>query len=432
MYNRLVKFAPFGLATALTLAFSFNGSTLQQASAPAVNAVEVLVNDQPISTYDIQQRLQLAVALVGGVKTREEFDKFREQVTESLIDERLQLLTALEFEFEVQAELLEDFFARRAQSMNQTPEGLEQALREIGSSKKSMVEQMRAEFAWSQIVEGRFGSSVVVSDEEVEAVIARIHANKGKLELRLAEIILRVTNPTQEAQVKATADRIVSQVRSGANFAQLAQQLSQSPSAAVNGDIGWVTEVDLDESIKDSLIAASVGDIIEPIRTAGGYRILAISDRRRILSVDPLDEQISLRQFYLTPETIAADLPIKAVYEQQMKAMEGQVIQCEEIDGIAQKMGLESTTTLGTLRLRDLIEDLRNLVSPQTIGQISPIIKSEDGWRVLIICNRAMPQVAEPQFDQIMGNIEQQRLAMISRRYLRDVRREAIIEHRAQ
>ena len=58
------------------------------------------------------------------------------------------------------------------------------------------------------------------------------------------------------------------------------------------------------------------------------------------------------------------------------------------------------------------------------------LLKVKDGWRVLIVCARQEPQIQEPDFDQISQQIEQQRLAMMGRRYLRDLRRDAIVDYR--
>ena len=52
-----------------------------------LNSVEVLVNDIPISTHDINQRLRLVIAISGGVNSEEEFSRVREQVIQAMIDE---------------------------------------------------------------------------------------------------------------------------------------------------------------------------------------------------------------------------------------------------------------------------------------------------------------------------------------------------------
>ncbi|WP_262691734.1 peptidylprolyl isomerase [Kordiimonas aestuarii] len=395
----------------------------------AINSIEVLVNDEPISSFDINQRLRLVIAVAGGVESEQEFLKVREQVIRSMVDERLQLQEAKTVDLTIPDSDLEQFFARRAQGLNQTPEQLEAALRGIGSSKQTMVNQMEAEIAWSQLVQGRLGSFVSVSDEEVEAYIKRIYDNRGKFEYRLAEIVLIVDSPEQEASVRANAEELVERIKQGASFPDLAQQLSASSTAAVGGDLGWITAEDMDPTYADAIKALAVGDVSAPIRTPGGYVILAQRDRRRILTADPLDTQLTLRQVHLTAEQMQ-DADAVAKFRATVGNLHNQETSCGEVAQYAEDAGAEGRTEIGNLRLRDLQPEIRNVVQDAKVGKASDVMTMDDGMRVLFVCSRTEPTVQEPNFDAIYDQMEQQRLSMMGRRYLRDLRRDAIVDYR--
>ncbi|TNE61996.1 MAG: peptidylprolyl isomerase [Alphaproteobacteria bacterium] len=395
----------------------------------SINSIEVLVNDEPISSFDINQRLRLVIAVAGGVSSEQEFLKVREQVIRSMVDERLQLQEAKDVELVIPKEQLEDFFARRAQGLGQQPEQLEKALRQIGSSKKTMLDQMEAELAWSQLVQGRLGSFVSVSDEEVEAFIQRIYDNRGKFEYRLAEIVLLVDSPEQEASVKANAEELASRIRGGASFPDIAQQLSASSTAAVGGDLGWLTGDDVSGAYEQAVKNVKVGEVSDPIRTPGGYVIVAVRDRRRVLTADPLDTQFSLRQLQLTPEK-SADADAVAKFEAIASKLHDENTSCSDIAGLAEQAGADGRQEVGVLRLRDLQGEVRAAIEPLQTGGATPIMHMEDGLRVLVVCGREEPEVQEPNFDAIYDQLEQQRLSMMARRYLRDIRRDAIVDYR--
>lgn len=395
----------------------------------SINSIEVLVNDEPISSFDINQRLRLVIAVAGGVQSEQEFLKVREQVIQSMVDERLQLQEAATVELVISQGQLDDFFTRRAQSVGQAPDQFEQALLGIGSSKATMQKQMEAELAWSQLVQGRLGSFVSVSDEEVEAYIQRIYDNRGKFEYRLAEIVLLVNSPEQEASVKATADELTSRIRSGAAFPEIAQQLSASSSAAVGGDIGWIVADDLEGPFEEAVNSVEVGEVGDPIRTPGGYVILAVRDRRRILTADPLDTQVSLRQLLLSTEK-TSDASLAEKFTQVTENLYQKETSCAEVQQLADESGADGRVEIGVLRLRDLQGDMRLAVQDIEEGAATPLFKMEDGWRVLFVCGRQAPEVQEPDFDQVYNQLEQQRLSMMARRYLRDLRRDAIIDYR--
>lgn len=396
----------------------------------AVNSIEVLVNDEPISSFDIDQRLRLVIALAGGVSTQEEFLEVREQVLRTMIDERLQLQEAATVDLEIPEAQLDSFFARRAEGIGQTADQFEAALKSIGSSKGSMQKQMEAEIAWSQLVEGRLGSFVTVSDEEVEARIQKIHDNRGKFEYRLGEIVFDVNSAEQEASIKANAQQIVERIRAGAKFPEIAKQLSSSPSAAVGGDLGWTTVDGMNDDYGAIVENLEVGTISEPVRTAGGFAILVLSDRRRVLVADPLDTELDVRQIHLTTEK-TNDPSIASQFENTVKDLHTQTTDCSTINAIATASGADGRIDLGgAVRIRELSTEIRTKLQPLEAGGSTDIMKMEDGWRVLVVCDRKEAEVQEPDFDQIMNQIEQQRLSMMGRRYLRDLRRDAIIDYR--
>lgn len=421
----------------MSVSLAFGVSVVAASALPAtvqaqqaINSIEVLVNDQPLSTFDINQRLRLVIAVSGGVKSEEEFLKVREQVINSMVDELLELQEAKTVDLVVPQAQLEDFFGRRAQGLGQTPEQLEQALAGIGSSKQSMQKQMEAEIAWSQLVEGRLGSFVSVSDEEVEARIQKIFDNRGKFEYRLAEIVMEVNSPEQAPSVKANADQLVEGLRSGSSFPEIAQQLSASPTAAVGGDLGWLTEEDFDTEFASFATSSSVGDISDPIRTPGGYVVLTLRDRRRILVADPLDTQVALQQLFLTKEAVGDDIQKMSHFKEAVKNLDKSVLKCGELEKVAEAVGADGPIDIGAFRLRDLHPAIRDTVAEMEENDISEALEMADGWHAILVCARQEAQIQEPDFDLIYNQIEQQRLAMMGRRYLRDLRRDAIVDYR--
>ncbi len=399
------------------------------AAQNSINSIEVLVNDEPVSTFDIDQRLRLVIAISGGVNSEVEFLKVREQVVQSIIDERLQLQEAQEVDLVISPELLDDFFNRRAQGLGQTGDQLGNALLQIGSSKETMKKQIEAESAWGQLVQGRLGQFVSVSDEEVDAFIKRLYDNKGKFEYRLGEIVLLVASPEQEASVKANADALVERLQSGSSFPEIAQQLSASSSAAVGGDLGWLSESDINNDQLTLIQNSPVGEILDPIRTPGGYTIFALRDRRRILTADPLDIQYSLRQIHLSSDLVANEDKAKT-FEDYVSNISEADSTCGQVAKHALESGADGEQELGIMRIRDMSVPLRRDIENLRTGERTQLLKMADGWRALFVCDRKEPEIQEPNFDAIYAQLEQKRMSMMARRYLRDIRRDAIIDYR--
>jgi peptidyl-prolyl cis-trans isomerase SurA len=428
--NLIKLLYPTSKALVAVLALLLMGTPITVSNAQQVlQRIEAMVNDDIISGYDLSQRMGLVLAATGGVQDQNELDRMQEQVLRSLVDEHLQLQEAKEFELEIEDSEIEGAFERIAQNFQQTPEEFEVFLVQSGSSKASLFAQLRAEFAWQELVNGRLGSQVVISEEDVEAQLQRIQDNVGKYEYRVAEIYLILDNPTHSALVLQTANRIKSQLDQGAQFFSLARQFSESASAARGGDMGWVSEGQMAPEIETVVSTMEVGELSPPIRAAGGYYIITLVDRRRILGIDPMDTILDIYQFRhaFTNETTQQDAEAWLVHsEQALAGMNG----CDQVDNIAAALGEVTHGSSGQLPLRQLNAQLRQVLSPLEIGQPSEPIITEEGIIVFLVCGRTQPEVHMPTFDEIMGQLEQQRLAMMSRRYLRDLRRDAIVDYR--
>ena len=425
--DRLVSSLAFKAAAILALVA---GPAVEAAAQNIIERIEVLVNDEPISAYDINQRLGLVVAATGGVSSQEELLRLRQQVVRSMVDEKLQLQEALDNEVEISEQDVEQAFVRISQNFNQTPEQFERFLGQSGTTKQALLSQVRAEIAWSDLINRRLRPQIAVGDEEVEQVISRLEDSAGQFEYLVSEIFLIVDNPNKAEEVRATADRAVAQLREGTPFQAYARQFSQAATAAVGGDLGWVAEGRLAPVLDEALSSMEVGDISQPIRAAGGFYVLTMRDRRRILSVDPLDVQLSLKQLYhpFTEESTTEEA--EAVLNRLEAELDG-MVSCDAVAQYAEATGIEQFGDLGgSLRLRDLPREIQNNIRDLPIGKGSAPIASADGIRVLFVCDRTEPEISLPDFDQVALQLEQQRLSMMARRYLRDLRRDAIIDYR--
>lgn len=394
-----------------------------------INSIEVLVNDDPISSFDIDERLRLVIAISGGIKSQEELEKVREQVIRSMVDERLQLQEAVERGVNIPQQQLDEFFQRRAEGLGQTPEELSQALSGIGSSKRTMVGQMHAEYAWSQLVNGLLSRSATPSDDEVEGELQRLKDNKGKFEYRLQEIILIVSDPSQQDSVRSNAQALVDRLRDGAQFGELAQQISASSSAAVGGDMGWATENSLPTSYIEAISDLEIGEVTDPIRTPGGFSILLNRDRRRIMIADPLDTQLIVNQLFLSLDKTNDEQTVTQ-FRRIAEPLAENGAECDAIETLVKQSGASDRATIGAIRLRDVKGDIRAILKDMEPGSATPVMDMEDGLRVMIVCDRQEAVANEPEYDDILNQLQQQRLTMMSRRFLRDLRRDAIVDYR--
>lgn len=395
---------------------------------PHLHKPTAVVNGQIITQTDVDQRLALIKLANGDKLPEEEVARLRLQVLRNLIDETLQIQEAAANDIKISSDELDQSFARIASNFKQTPEQFAQYLRSKGSSPASIKRQIEGETAWSRLLRSKVQPFVNVSQEEVKSVIDRMKALKGSEEYRVGEIYLSST-PENEQQIAANARNIIDQIRQGGSFAAYARQYSEASTAAVGGDLGWVQPGQLPDALGKALGEISIGQIVGPIQIPGGFSVLYLMDKRKVLTADPRDAVLSLKQISVTlpkgTTQAQAQSTVKA-FTEQLKSLHG----CGSVEDVAKALNADVIDN-DNVRVRDLPGPLQELMLGLQIGQSTPPFGSiESGVRALVLCGRDDPQDANaPSFDQVMSQIEDERVNKRARIYLRDLRRDAIIEY---
>ena len=258
-----------------------------RASGQESVGIAAVVNNEAISIPDLVARIDVAI-VASRLRASEDLRRqLAPQVLRSLVDERLKVQEAERLGVTVSdAEMAN---ARRSveQRNGIAAGGLDDFLQRQGLNVATVTDQLRAEILWSKLVRGRLGAAVSVGEGEIDEALAQLEANRGRPELRVAEIFLAVESSEQESAVRAAAESLFEQLRAGAKFDQIASQFSQSATAAVGGDIGWVLEGELPGEIEAVLARMQPGRIAPPVRTFDGYSIVLLIDRRTVLSDAP-------------------------------------------------------------------------------------------------------------------------------------------------
>ena len=395
---------------------------------PSVVKATAIVNGEVITPTDIDQRAALLVIANGGQISADELQRLREQVLRNLIDETLQIQAAKTEKIDIKASDIDRTIQRVAANVKQTPDQLAAFLDGHGSNIKTLRRQVEGEIAWQRLQRAKIESSVSVGDDEVKAVLDKMNASKGTEEYRIGEIFLSAT-PATQAQTLDNANKILAQLRQGASFAGYARQYSEASTAAVGGDLGWVRPEQLPTPLADALKEMPAGTISNPIPVPGGFSIIAVQDTRKILTADPRDAVLSLKQIsVIFPKGTKREVaePIVSRFADAARNVGG----CGGADKLAADFHAEVVSS-DQVKMRDLPAALQRLMLPMQVGQATPPYGTlEDGIRVLVICGRDEPTSTAPSYDDVYNQINEERMNSRARRYLRDLRRDAVIEFR--
>src|SRR5262245_41358958 len=167
------------------------------AAAQDTLRIVALVNDEAITAIDVAKRTQILIASSGRESTPESFLRLQPQVLRALIDERIRQQAADQQGITVSQDRIDARMAQLAESNNMTLDQFRTVLARNRIDPAWLEEQIRTEIAWALLVNAKFRSTIVVTDEDVENARRQARERQGTTQYRVAEIFLSVDDPKE-------------------------------------------------------------------------------------------------------------------------------------------------------------------------------------------------------------------------------------------
>ena len=257
-----------------------------QAQVKPLDAIVAVVNDDVIlkSELDVATDQALETLRARGVAMPPQ-DILQQQVLESLVVKRLQLVLAQRMNLTVDDQRLNqalEAFAQRNGMSSLT--ALKKSLEKQGKDYNRFREDIREELMLSDLHQRMVGPLVNVSDQEVENYLANLQA-QGQLEVEyhLAHILIATPQAASSEQIEAIrkkAAELLASLRAGADFARTAVEKSQGSNALTGGDLGWIKAPQLPSLFSTVVPSMHPGDISDLIRSTSGFHIIKLVDVR--------------------------------------------------------------------------------------------------------------------------------------------------------
>ena len=166
------------------------------------------------------------------------------------------------------------------------------------------------------------------------------------------------------------------------------------------------------------------------IRTASGFAIIHVNDSRISGQVaSPEDAQVTLSTLTL-PIPKDKDAPGKQQLLQRAAQLTAPARSCPEFEAIGRKFGA-NVATIADKRVGEIEGPLRRQASALPVQRPGEPSETADGIQVVMVCERVESlSFKEPTREQVRRQIEDERMDMLSRRYLRNLRRQAFVDIR--
>jgi peptidyl-prolyl cis-trans isomerase SurA len=414
--------------------------SLRAQTAPAdqqltdASRIAAVVNGDVISEADIGNRARLFAISTGLPLSTEVIDRLKSQILRQLIDERLRVQEAQRRKIVIQdaqiAAAIRDIETRN----NLQPGALRAKLAADGVSTRTLIDQIRAQLAWTQMLRATIGEKINVTDADVADQQKLAAQQTGQTEYRLGEIFIPVDDPANSADAQHFAETVITELHAGASFALVAAQFSQTQTALEGGELGWEQTNQLDPAVDRVVSQMPVGAISNPIRVPGGLSIITLQAKRVI--GNEIATVATMRQAFF-PFTATLTDPQKPTDQQRQALMKARSLSssiksCDQMEAYAKANNpANRPIDPGEVKVEAVSPPaFKQLLETIPLGKPTEPLISRDGIAVITVCSREQKNVGEITSTQIRNRLINERVEMLSRQAMRDLHRKANIDIR--
>lgn len=276
-------------------------------------AVVVMVNGDPVTTFDIEQRSKLIALTTHKTPSRQD-------VIQELIDDRLKIKEAKKFSIDLTASDIDDTYAAMGSRMRLSSDQLSKVLEAQGIRPETLKARLKAETAWSALVRGRYKQSLLVGEKDVQSAASgdTQPTETESYEYRLRPVVMfvpRGASPSVIEQRKKEAELIRGRVQSCDQAVSIFQSLRES---TIRGLIAK-TSADVPTNFREQLDKMEIGHMSPPEVTKQGIEMVVLCDRGKTTADTPAKrearDKLYAQKFESKSKSYLSDLRKSAMIE---------------------------------------------------------------------------------------------------------------------
>jgi peptidyl-prolyl cis-trans isomerase SurA len=412
------------------------------ASATEVDRILAVVNDNVITRSDleaekhtvVQQMRQQSIEIPPD-------DLLSKQLLERLILKRLQLQLADASGIKVDDDTLNRAIETIAKQNNMSLKEFRGVLEHDGFDFAAFRENIRTEIVLSRLRQRQISSRITVTEQEVENLLAtqklQGDTGGGDNEYHVAQILIALPEAPTPEQVQAAnkkAQEVLAKLRAGADFKQTASAVSNDQQALQGGDLGWLKTGQLPTLFAEVVPPMKVGDVSDLIRSASGFHIVTLLDKRGGAQGARIVKQSQVRHILVRPNELVSDKEAETRLAQLKLRIEGG----EDFASLARSHSDDAASavnggSLGWVNPGDLVPRFEEAMNSLQPGQISAPFQTQFGWHIVqLIERRDHDNTEEFRRSSARELIMQRKTEEETQAWLRSLRDEAYVEYKTE
>ena len=403
------------------------------ANARVIDKIVAVVDSGVVLASDVETRLNdLKTQAESRGNAVEINDELREQVLERLILEQAQVEVAKRRGLQIDDARVNETLLQIAKNREKDLLGLKNAIESEGKSFAVFREQIRRELLINAIRDREVKTRIRISDTELERFMETTGGQVSTApELLLSQIVVGLPNrPSPEViqQAEQKALQIRNALLKGAPFGQMAVRYSDAPEASQGGDLGWRNILELNPSFADALTEAKKNTLVGPIRSPGGFHLIAVRDRRGDQSV--VVTEYKARHILIKPDAVRSLGKAEQLAQNVRRELEGGA----EFADLARRFSEDPLSAakggdLGWVRADQLVPGFANVMTQLPLNTLSGVTKSRFGFHLIEVLDTRESDISEEQMkDRARRILTERKFSQELDSWLRQVRADAFVE----
>ena len=409
IYKKIIVFLKFIFLIFIFYHYGF--FKFQTKSIEKFEGLIVSVNSNVLTTYDLSERIKLALKALDLEDNISNRDNVREKVLELLIIEKIKKSEAAKENINHTKDELIDFASLLYNFPREQFEEFKLFINEENSIDVDiLMEQLSAELMWKKLLQKKFSSKIIISQQEIEKILNDEKKKQGKYEYNFTEVFFENKTNNDWSESKKKLKNFVSLLDQGISFNNLADKYGFG-NENQESDFNWTIEDNLDIEVKKILTEMKEGDISKEIKVNDGYKIVKLN-RKRIFGYEMLKYSF---------------IKISSFEIENLDFSKFSSISCSDDKfNINEKISaIKLTDVVANEMVNVYLEKLEKLEN----GKFSTVISHDNQFSVLKLCDKKNELNQVEQRNKIQNNLYAKKFNQLASTFIANLRKNANIKY---
>jgi len=409
IYKKIIVFLKFIFLIFIFYHYGF--FKFQTKSIEKFEGLIVSVNSNVLTTYDLSERIKLALRALDLEDNISNRDNVREKVLELLIIEKIKKSEAVKENINHTDDELIDFASLLYNFPREQFEEFKLFINEENSIDVDiLMEQLSAELMWKKLLQKKFSSKIIISQQEIEKILNDEKKKQGKYEYNFTEVFFENKTNNDWSESKKKLKNFVSLLDQGISFNNLADKYGFG-NENQDSELNWTIEDNLDIEVKKILTEMKEGDISKEIKVNDGYKIVKLN-RKRIFGYAMLKYSF---------------IKISSFEIENLDFSKFSSISCSDDKfNINDKISaIKLTNVVANEMVNVYLEKLEKLEN----GKFSTVISHDNQFSVLKLCDKKNELNQVEQRNKIQNNLYAKKFNQLASTFIANLRKNANIKY---